>query len=81
MICYLMTPIEYTCDVFQAPAQIYTLTAAPLTDPVPDVYVNGLLMYQGLDYDLNGATLTFTGQDVQDMASVVVQVRYWKVAS
>jgi hypothetical protein len=69
------TVLSPKVDVFTGASQTETLTAAP--SGVPMVYVNGLLMQAGPDYTLTGTALVFTGQDVADMDSPVVQVWYW----
>ena len=68
--------LEFQTDVFQDCSQSYTLTGTPAANTPVSVYLNGLLMLQGLDYALDGSTLTFTGQTIGD--SPVIQVQYWK---
>jgi hypothetical protein len=63
-------------DVFTTAAAAYTLSKVPVL-PANDVYVNGLLMLQGTDYDLSGTLLTFTGQATAQMEAPIVQVKYW----
>ncbi|MGD0869101.1 MAG: hypothetical protein ABSB88_06090 [Bryobacteraceae bacterium] len=62
-------------DLFQNSSQTYTLSATPAAGATVDVFVNGLLMTEGLDYTLSGAALTFTGQTIGD--NPVIRVRYW----
>ena len=61
-------------DVFRNPGQTFTLTAVPSDLADVSVYLNGLLMLEGLDYTLSGSALTFTGQQIED--TPVIQVKY-----
>jgi hypothetical protein len=62
-------------DLFQNSSQDYTLSATPAAGTTVDVFVNGLLMTEGLDYVLAGTALKFTGQTIGD--APVIRVRYW----
>ena len=64
-------------DVFKVPQQSYTLSGNPIISD-NSVYLNGMLMLEGLDYSISNGLLTFTGQviDLTDI-NIVVQVKYW----
>lgn len=64
-------------DVFEIPQQSYTLSGNPIISD-NSVYLNGMLMLEGLDYSISNGLLTFTGQviDLTDI-NIVVQVKYW----
>jgi len=62
-------------DVFQRPGQTYTLSALPFNSTVM-VFVNGLLMLKGVDYTVDGSTLTFAGPGVTDPGPAI-QAMYW----
>lgn len=64
-------------DVFTVPQQSYTLSGNPIISD-NSVYLNGMLMLEGLDYSISNGLLTFTGQviDLTDI-NIVVQVKYW----
>jgi hypothetical protein len=61
-------------EVFTAPAQTYNLAQAPAPSCFSRVFVNGLLMREGLDYTLTGPVLTFTGAEIS--ADPCIQVFY-----
>jgi len=63
-------------DVFRSASQNYALTGTPAMNTSVMVFLNGLLMLQGVDYTLTGNALTFTGQQVG--ADPIIQVMYWK---
>lgn len=60
-------------DIFLNTSQSYTLSKTPYDSP--DVFYNGLLMAEGIDYNLAGKVVTFTGQTIAP--TPVIQVRYW----
>jgi hypothetical protein len=62
-------------EVFRFKSQAYGLVAAPSQGTAVMVFVNGLLMLNGLDYTLVDSTVTFTAQTIGD--DPVVQVMYW----
>jgi hypothetical protein len=61
-------------EVFTTPAQTYNLAQAPVPSCFSRVFVNGLLMREGLDYTLAGRILTFTGAEIS--ADPCIQVFY-----
>ena len=65
-----------TRDVFQNVSQTYKLSAVPVPNTMPMVFVNGLLMLQGEDYTIAATTVTFTGQQIGK--GVIVQVYYYQ---
>lgn len=64
-------------DVFVLPAKRFTLSAAPASSDTLMVFVNGLLMLEGLDYWIDGRTLEFLAQPTEQMDAPKIQVRYW----
>ena len=64
-------------DVFQTGSPTYKLSSVPATQGQAMVFVGGLLMLQGTDYELSGSTLTFTGTPTADMDKPTIQVMYW----
>lgn len=75
-VAQIVTIVKPKVDVFLNQSQTYTLACAPASGTTPMVYVNGLLMCMGTDYDaLAGKVLTFTAQQIG--ASPCVQVLYW----
>ena len=64
-------------DVFRTKTSCFTLTATPSQNTPVLVFLNGLLMLEGVDYCLTGNLLTFTGQEVTD--NPIIQVRYWAI--
>lgn len=67
----------YRLDVFRVKAPYFTLSATPSSNVPVMVFLNGLLMLEGVDYCLSGNMLTFTGQEVTD--NPIIQVRYWVI--
>lgn len=63
-------------DVFQNQNQQFALAGTPAQDTSVMVFLNGLLMLQGVDYTLSGNVLTFTGQEID--GAPIVQVMYWE---
>jgi hypothetical protein len=53
-------------EVLTNTAQAYTLAQAPREFCFTRVFLNGLLLREGLDYTLEGRLLTFTGTEVGD---------------
>lgn len=66
-------------EIFRVPSLVFPLSYEPAIGwaEAPRVYLNGLLMTPGDDYTIAGQTLTFTGQAVDQMTDVVVNVFYW----
>lgn len=54
-----------------------TLSQPVAPNTLVEVYVNGILMANSLDYALSGNTLSFTGQAIDGMSPPIVQVVYW----
>jgi len=66
-----------TLDVFVANASSYALSSTPVPGAPLMVWLNGLLMAQGIDYSLTNGVVTFTGQVVLSDAAPIVQAMYW----
>lgn len=47
-------------DVFKTAQASYTLTRAPFAGGIIQVYLNGLLMLEGVDYTYTAPTITFS---------------------
>jgi hypothetical protein len=61
-------------DVFQSAAP-YTLAFSRAPELPAKVFLNGLLMLEGLDYEIVGVALKFTGQQPGDHP--IIQAMYW----
>jgi hypothetical protein len=57
-----------------------TLSQPIAPNTLVQVYVNGILMANGLDYSLSGNTLSFAGQSIDGLSPPIVQVVYWVAA-
>lgn len=65
-------------DVFTSPLAAYPLSAAP--SGVAMIYLNGMLMLEGMDYGIVKQTLTFAqAQPAAQQPGVVIQVHYWSL--
>ena len=63
-------------DVFRTGnQQKFTLSRVPSPDGSVLVFVNGLLMLEGEDYNITVTALTFTKQAIGD--GPIIQVQYW----
>jgi hypothetical protein len=58
----------------QTSTLVYTLAHTPDPAPLLQLYVNGLLMQQGVDYTLSGSTITFTSDYSTLLATSQVMV-------
>ena len=68
-------------EIFQNLSNTYDLSSTPYISNgiAPMVYVNGLLMASGVDYNIDDKTITFGGINITQMEQVTVQVLYWTV--
>lgn len=67
-------------EVFTTASLKYSLVATAVNIDRTQVFVNGLLMLQGVDYTISGKTLTFTQQATDKMVSPIVQIYYWSAS-
>ena len=73
----VVTTLRPQLDVFQTGSPAYTLKFVPASQGQIMVFVGGLLMLQGTDYEVSGSTLAFTGTPTSDMDQPNIQVMYW----
>jgi hypothetical protein len=75
----VITTFRPQLDIFNVASPSYTLSEVPAPQGQVMVFVDGLLMQRGIDYDLSGSTLTFTGTPTSDINQPSVQIMYWVV--
>src|SRR5689334_12072166 len=73
----IVTTLKPEVDVFQTGSATYTLKSLPAPQGQIMVFVDGLLMLQGADYDVSGSTLRFTGTPTSQIDQPIIQVMYW----
>jgi hypothetical protein len=71
-------PLVPQQDIFRTAQSSYSLTASPPYPQAAQVFVNGLLDLQGVDYLISESTLVFTGTDTVHMESPTIQVFYMR---
>ena len=75
----VVTTLKPQLDVFQTANSTYTLNSVPAPQGQIMVFVDGLLMLQGVDYEVSASTLTFSGTPTSQIDQPTIQVMYWKV--
>src|SRR5215472_10629581 len=75
----VVTTLRPQLDIFQQGSAAYVLKSVPAPQGQVMVFVGGLLMLQGADYEISGSTLTFTGTPTSDMDQPNIQVMYWTI--